>query len=279
MRVRRPPFEVPESEDLFENDKLDREDQVRAVTGLLRNLDGPCVLAIDSAWGSGKTVFLKMLAQNMRNDGFRVAEFNAWETDFSTDPLIALFSALEPTLNMTPEDKGKTVLRAGATLVSKLASSSVPFMPDIASAVADAGEQTQSTFKARLKVHRDAEEAIQRFKDELVKVKHDHLPVVICVDELDRCRPSYAIEFLEVAKHIFDADGIAFVLAVNMSELGHSVEALYGSNFDGRNYLRRFVDHVLYLPKPDRTRFVDHLLESVGLSHVTDPSRFIRAFF
>ena len=270
---------MPESDDLFKNDKLDREDQVRAVTGLLRNLDGPCVLAIDSAWGSGKTVFLKMLAQNMRNDGFHVAEFNAWETDFSTDPLIALFSALEPTLNMTPEDKGKTVMRAGAALVSKLASSSVPFMPDIASAVTDAGEQTQTTFKARLKAHRETVEAIQRFKDELESVKDDHFPVVICVDELDRCRPNYALEFLEIAKHIFDADGVSFILAVNMSELAHSVEALYGSNFDGRTYLRRFVDHVLYLPKPDRTRFVDHLLESVGLSHVTDPSRMIRAFF
>ena len=278
MRMRPTPFEVPKSDDPFVNDKLNRKDQVEAVTNFLHNLDGSCVLAVDAPWGAGKTVFLKMLVQNLRNQDFRVAEFNAWETDFSDDPLIALFSALEPTLQIAPEPNRKTVLQAGAVLMSKLASSSVPFVPDIADAITATSNQTLTALQKRLEIHRDTVRAIQEFKDALSNIGGDP-PVVICVDELDRCRPNYAIEFLEITKHIFDADSVAFVLAVNIEELANSVTVMYGSNFDGMAYLRRFVNHILYLPKPDRTRFVDHLLESVGLQRLTNSSMFVRIFF
>ena len=278
MHMRPPPFEVP-TDDPFTNDTLGRKDQVEALTNFLRNLDGPCVLAVDAAWGSGKTVFLKMLAENLRNQEFQVAELNAWETDFSKDPLIALFSALQPTLRMSSEPKGKVVLQTGAALISKLASSSVPFMPDIVDAIEKTSEQIQTAFEKRLETHREAVEAIHRFKDSLANVRDSDLPIVICVDELDRCRPNFAIEFLEAAKHIFDVDGVAFVLALNMSELANSVKVMYGNDFESNAYLRRFVDRVLYLPKPDRTRFIDDMLDSVGLSHFKNSIRFARIFF
>ena len=230
MKMHPPPFEVPKSGDLFVNDKLNRKDQVEAISNLLHNVDGSCVLAVDAPWGAGKTVFLKMLIQNLRNRDFRVAEFNAWETDFSNDPLIALFSALEPTLQIAPEPNRKTVLQAGATLMSKLASSSVPFMPDIAHTITETGEQMQTALKKRLESHRETVGAIREFKDALANLGSSNTPVVVCVDELDRCRPNYAIEFLEIAKHIFDVDGVAFVRAVNMKELSNSVQVMYGSN-------------------------------------------------
>ena len=49
------------------------------------------------------------------------------------------------------------------------------------------------------------------------------------VDELDRCRPSYAVELPEVVKHLFTVDGVVFVIAVNRAELTHSIRALYGT--------------------------------------------------
>ena len=278
MRMRPPAFQVPTSGDPFKNDTLDRKDQVEALTNFLSNLDGPCVLAVDAAWGSGKTTFLKMLTQNLRNREFRVAEFNAWDTDFSKDPLIALFSALSDTLELSSESKRNAVLKAGAIVASKLASS-VPFIPDLADVMADMGDQIRTAFEARLESHRETEDAILRFKIALADIRDNDLPVVVCVDELDRCRPNYAIEFLEISKHIFDVDGVAFVLAVNMAELSNSVKVMYGNSFDSKTYLRRFVDHILYLPKPDRISFVDNLLESVGLSYLKDSSMYVRMFF
>jgi len=34
--------------------------------------------------------------------------------------------------------------------------------------------------------------------------------VIIIVDELDRCRPDYAIRVLEIIKHLFDVNGYIF---------------------------------------------------------------------
>ncbi len=88
-------------------------------------------------------------------------------------------------------------------------------------------------------------------------------PTVVCVDELDRCRPDYAIGFLETTKHIFEVEGVIFLLAVNFSELANSVSALYGTEFDAQQYLRRFVDHVLHL-QTDRSSYLEHLIKSTG---------------
>ena len=56
-----------------------------------------------------------------------------------------------------------------------------------------------------------------------------------------------------------------FVLAVNRSELAHSVCAIYGSDFDAPGYLRRFFDVDFRLPDADRRRFLEETLERAGL--------------
>lgn len=65
-------------------------------------------------------------------------------------------------------------------------------------------------------------------------------PLIVIVDELDRCRPDYAIRILEEIKHFFDVPGVVFVLAVHGDQLLASVEAVYGSSFDARSYMLRF---------------------------------------
>ncbi len=84
---------VPEA-DPFKYDLLDRKASVEILTHLISSLEGPCVLAVDSAWGTGKTTFLRIWAQYLRNKEFPVVQFNAWEIDFSGNPLIALSSEL-----------------------------------------------------------------------------------------------------------------------------------------------------------------------------------------
>ena len=93
FRVQPPPIDIPE-DDPFSNDLLDRRESAEVLTHLLASIEGPCVLAVDAAWGNGKTTFLGMWSQHLRNEGFPVVGFNAWETDFSEDPFIALSTEL-----------------------------------------------------------------------------------------------------------------------------------------------------------------------------------------
>lgn len=85
-------------------------------------------------------------------------------------------------------------------------------------------------------------------------------PVVVIIDELDRCRPTYAIKLLEETKHLFDVPGIVFVLGMHSDQLSRSVSGAYGPDFDGHGYLRRFVNRQYSLSFPDMEPLLKHLM-------------------
>ncbi len=93
IRIQPREIDVPKN-DPFKNDLLGRKESVEVLTHLVGNFEGPCVLAVDAAWGNGKTTFLRIWAQHLRKEKFPVVEFNAWETDFSGDPFVALSAEL-----------------------------------------------------------------------------------------------------------------------------------------------------------------------------------------
>lgn len=139
----------------------------------------------------------------------------------------------------------------------------------------DASEATSSTleagldelFKQMLDTHQRRASAITTFKssictliDILETEAGARTPVFVFVDEVDRCRPTYAIRLLEEIKHIFGIDRICFVVSTNLPQLQESVRAIYGSGFDGHRYLKRFFDYEYMLPDPDHEGFAAQLL-------------------
>lgn len=87
--------------------------------------------------------------------------------------------------------------------------------------------------------------------------KQNSYPAFIFIDELDRCRPSYAVEMLETIKHIFDIDGVVFVVATDTEQLQHAVKAVYGEGFDAKIYLARFFNSRYSLKSPNLENFLD----------------------
>lgn len=272
-------------DDPFANDRLERKDSIVGLTGVVGQIEGPCVMAVDAGWGMGKTTFLRMWAQHLRNEQFLVVEFNAWQTDFTWDPFFALWSELMMQLGWPSDgdyspvldDRARSliqVLRRGS-LVAGTALSAVG-QPELASAVAagseflrdidngseSAAEEVEQTPFAEAS-YRQAKDLIDEFRTTLggsarsLADANGGRPLVILVDELDRCRPNYAIELLETAKHFLSVDHIVFVLCLDRLQLGHSVRAIYGSDFNSDGYLRRFFDIDLRLPEPSRSAFLN----------------------
>ncbi|PXW56998.1 KAP-like P-loop domain-containing protein [Chelatococcus asaccharovorans] len=89
------------------------------------------------------------------------------------------------------------------------------------------------------------------------KTALDDRPLFVLIDELDRCRPDYAIRTLERIKHLFSVKNVVFVIATNNDQLRHSVCAVYGENFDSLHYLSRFFTSVYYFDEPELHDFVD----------------------
>ena len=202
--------------------------------------------------------------------------FNAWETDFTNEPFLALSEELRAALEQqTGGEKGtaaklkeatrKVLQTAGPAMIRKLALSVV------GSAGVEIGEKIWEDFADEsMSQYGQAKTAITEFREALQAAAgasseraENATPLVVVIDELDRCRPSYAVELLEALKHLFSVEGVVFVLALNRDELVHSVRALYGTGFDAPVYLRRFIDIDLRLPDADREAFIDARLHSL----------------
>ncbi len=275
------PRRLPVSaEDPYEHDQLNRRETGEILTRLVSNIEGPCVIALDAGWGAGKTTFLRMWTESVRNE-FPVVMFNAWETDFSGNPFLSLSEELLETLqSMDSEDVDKLrsaareVTRWSSSILHPLSSALLNDIPggSVIKASVDAVKTINENFSEDgLSQYGERKKAIREFKETLkqsaakLSELHEGQPLLIVIDELDRCRPSYAVELLETAKHLFDIDGITFVLALNRCEMEHSVRAIYGTGFDSERYLRRFFDIDLLLPDVDRKSFIEEQLRESNI--------------
>ena len=114
--------------------------------------------------------------------------------------------------------------------------------------------------------------SIDNFKENLATIikaisadNEKKLPFIIFIDELDRCRPTYSIAMLERIKHLFDVDGLVFVIATDADQLSHSINAVYGSNFDSKQYLQRFFHRSYKLDSATFAYIARNIIEKNGI--------------
>ena len=124
-------------------------------------------------------------------------------------------------------------------------------VPDINRVIKQINNEFKSSRKKELLLpitdHHSIIELIKQLINDVINKSHCK-SIVIFVDELDRCNPSYAVRLLEDIKHYFLMDNVTFVFSVNLSELQHMVKSVYGEQFDAFRYLDRFFDIRLNLP-------------------------------
>lgn len=237
--------------DLFKLDEFANR-LTASITAFLKVSKEPYVLSLNSRYGGGKTTFLEMWENSIKEE-CNVIYINSWETDFDDEPLIPILSSIMAFVEKTaPESKIKSTLSKGLGLVALAGDNflhtkiGVRF-EDIVKAmegeqnIIKAGEELYKTYHFKRKAY-----AI--LKDQLAKFAEEK-PLIIMVDELDRVRPSYSVKFLEAIKHIFSAEGVCFVIAIDREQLKNSVKQLYG-DIDFENYYRRFVTREVNLPYP-----------------------------
>ena len=99
MRTRIKPrdIDVPH-DDPFRHDALGRKESVEILVRLVRSVDGPGAFGVDADWGNGKTTFLRMLCRCLDKDGVAVVSFNAWKSDYVSDPFTAIATELTDNL-------------------------------------------------------------------------------------------------------------------------------------------------------------------------------------
>jgi hypothetical protein len=263
----------------FKHDLLDRKTEIENISLIATSVSAPLVMSIDSPWGTGKTTFIKMWQAHLESQSVTSICFNAWESDYAEDPLVALVAELDrwvkslnnPSLTEDAWNKAKSLLPGIAKSAAVATAKMVTFGGlDIekeyekiaANLVGGAVNNLVDSFNVQ-------SSAIHQFKqnveDTISALGDKQKNLLIFVDELDRCRPTYAIELLERIKHLFNIDRIVFILSTDIEQLSHSICAVYGNNFNARSYLQRFIDIDYSLKKLENTNYINSLIHSLSI--------------
>ncbi|EJO9871118.1 hypothetical protein NU726_000481 [Vibrio vulnificus] len=262
----------------FDNCKLNRKEYGEFLADYITGEYKGFVLNLNGSWGTGKTEFLKRLYTELLTRNHPVVYVDAWESDFSKDPLTVVTSELltqlekfnngigsEAATRTVKEFCGKALKGAlvglAGVATAKLLNDSNIGMEGIKQLLEG---DSQSFTKQLTEDYTEQVEAIHKIRESLGQLAEvlqqnygAELPVIVLVDELDRCRPTYAIEMLEVIKHFFTTDNFVFVVATDTEQLCHSITAVYGEQFDSLQYLKRFFDRKASLPTPDIEHYIN----------------------
>ena len=273
-------------------DEFNRRPIAKNIIRLLTSPIDLSPMVIDGGWGTGKTEFcqklIRLMQQQRRN--YQPVYIDAFRSDHSGEPLLALLAEIIKTC--TPEDTDgqpsekrknitrkiakaagfgiKTVAKAAASHLLKqstddLAEGLQQIMNDgqdadsLAETVTDAAATIAShtidaTVEALLKEQIEAEKNLETLKACLKELAAEK-PIILFIDELDRCRPDYAVDMLEVIKHVFDVENVKVVLVTNTKQLRAAINHRYGMEVDAQKYLDKFLKYSFALPDKIVARF------------------------
>ena len=249
-------------------------------------------MVIDGGWGTGKTEFCQKLIRLMQQQhpDYQHVYIDAFRSDHSGEPLLALLAEIIKAC--TPEgsdeklieehkDRIRRITKAAGFLMKTVAKAAVghvlkqntddlaeelqQIMNDgqeadsLAETVTDAAATITShtidaTVEALLKEQIEAEKNLETLKACLKELAADK-PIILFIDELDRCRPDYAVDMLEVIKHVFEVENVKIVLVTNTKQLRAAINHRYGVEVDAQKYLDKFLKYSFALPDKIVARF------------------------
>lgn len=236
------------------------------------------VLALDARWGEGKTWFVRHWQKHLENEGHNVIYLDAFANDYLEDPFLIIAAEISQAFKYSNEIDVEEIENFNSKTASVLISlaSIIPILVAKAGlhwvGLGGAGESFKELYEngkevydvasdeiagkikeqieKKIENHHVEKETIQDFKKELAQLAEKlDKPLVLIIDELDRCRPDFAIRLIERVKHFFDLPKIFFVLVMNKPQLLQTIKSFYGYDSDlNGDYLEKFVDFMIHLP-------------------------------
>ncbi|HYF81407.1 MAG TPA: P-loop NTPase fold protein [Clostridia bacterium] len=240
----------------------------------LKHENDSLVISIDAPWGSGKSYLLNMwknwlISEENSDKKYAVTYYNAWENDDSDNAFIPLVYKLQQ----------MDVYKENISLIDNVKQRSKDFLKSCAVALLKDGIKkaigeetanligegidgaTETEIENFFKQYSKYIEEKEKFRNALIDLIPESGKLIVFVDELDRCRPIFAVETLEIVKHYFNIQNIVFIFAVDLSQLSHSIATMYGDGMDSAGYLRRFFDVNINIPSGDIKQYIKTILK------------------
>lgn len=267
-----------------ETDPFKKQPLAERLTRILTSLNHGSVSIIDGRWGCGKSTFAKQWVTYLKEKRVPCIYFDAFASDYVESPFQAIASAFVRAAQEARDQDEKAydsflsattkVAKAVAAPAAKMAVKAFTLgvvgsqeVEAVKSAVEELatgfGEMSESAIKEVLEGHYKDEASFESLKrclsnlpilisNKIIKEFQGELgeeytsdAMIVIIDELDRCRPDFALGVMEVLKHFFQAKGMHFVLVTNKSYLELSVRKRYGFSEASDEYLQKFYDFII----------------------------------
>ena len=281
------------------NNILERNPYIHNFISMLLNIEKGGVIAIDGEWGSGKTYFVHQVKwlldctsknidgevesvlsrivpklDNIKSHKYKAFYYDAWKYDKSNNPFFTLLRTMILAfggIDYFNQKKGfiESLLKSASHIVKGITPIDVE---SIFNGIKEFSGINDTTPLSELEFIEQMDSQVNSFLDYICEGQYDKL--VVFIDELDRCRPSFAVELLEIIKHYFNNDKLIFVLSTNLKEFQYCIKHYYGEGFDGWKYLDRFIDIRITLPKitVEELSLIHILIEKVYINRQNIPT-------
>lgn len=254
----------------FKNDKFERKLLAERLTKYLDRLNSGCVMAIDAPWGEGKSYFGRNWAAQLEEHGYKTIFLDAFEQDYADDPFLLISAEILSAVKEAEGDESwgnfrDACVKAGTVLLPATAKMAVNAIGKLVLGISDLaeikekfgdlldeklGDATEKYIQKRLQDYEQEKQTALHFRESLAEfAAMQEKPVVFFIDELDRCKPTFAVTVIERIKHFFDTPNLVFILLLNRPQLEEAIKGVYGVNIDANVYLGKFVQLFLTLPK------------------------------
>ena len=217
---------------------------------------------------------MKNLIEADNTNDYKIGYVNAFQADHANEPLLTLIAAVAGLYE--PKDRVKFIkkaipylrlvtgigLKSGLSLI--LGKYGSELSDEYSEGMEDINEGSKSfidqSLESMIKDQIEAEKNLHTLQTTLVEITEKN-PVILLIDELDRCRPDFAVAMLETIKHVFDIENVQIVLVTNVEQLKATIKHSYGSETDSHSYLYKFFKYQINLPttsKGAENRTVDN---------------------
>jgi KAP family P-loop domain len=275
-----------------ETDPFGKGDLADRLTKLYSNLSQGTVSILHGRWGTGKTVFARLWKLHLETNRVPCIYFDAFAADYVDSPFRAVASAFvraakeaqahdkpvydgflnaaSKALKIIAAPAAKTAVKA--ITLGLVGSSDVDDWKAAAEEVASGlGDVSEEAIKSMLEGQAADEGSFEALRESLAalpdllakKIRADQgngeedenadsPSLVVIIDELDRCRPDFALGMVEVLKHFFRAERVHFILVTNLNHLLLSVQKRYGVGEEAGEYIQKFYDFIIPFEEPQQ---------------------------
>ena len=208
---------------------------------------------IDEETKAKATVRLPFSKNDEENENYSIAVYyDAWENDNDTEPVLSLIYEITKQLSVDFSLSDISVVKTAGAIIEAISGHNINGIKDALT--------SEDPFK-KFKEEKDVEQKIKDFFASILVERGNRL--IIFIDELDRCKPTFAVHLLEQIKHYIFDDRITFVFSINLEQLQHTIKQYYGADFDSCRYLDRFFDLRISMPPANMEKFYSEIgLES-----------------